>query len=464
LLAALNRNPLECWTARHFDELIVEGGLPVGRAILVHDPRAIRRVLSENTANYRKDRLQKRVLSAGMSDGLLSAEGHQWRAQRRLAAPMFAARSVRDFTPAMLGAAEALVSGWPGRGETIDAAVEMRRVTLDVLERTIFTDGLGRDAEDIRRAMATFFDVIGRVSALDLVGAPAIIPRLGRQRARPALRLFEAAIDDMIAARQKALNEDPERAPADMLTRLLAACEADDGARLSPMEVRSNILTFFAAGHETTANALTWSLYLLSRSPGWRERVEAEAAAALDGPAEGVVDRLIETRAVIEEAIRLYPPIAAISRVALDDDELGGRKVRRGTLVVISPYVLHRHRMLWDAPDLFEPGRFLGEARARIDRFAYLPFGAGPRICIGQAFALQEAAIVLATIARRARLRLAPGQTVWPMLRVTLRPANGLRMIVNRRSARPVSAPLAPAEPGQDPSEFPAPRFAQARR
>ncbi|HEY1449147.1 MAG TPA: cytochrome P450 [Caulobacteraceae bacterium] len=445
LLAVLSRNPLECWTARHFEELIVDGGLPVGRAVLVHDPGAIRRVLLENAANYRKDRLQKRVLSAGMSEGLLSAEGHRWRAQRRLSAPVFAARSVREFAPAMLSAARALVGSWPGRGETIDAAVEMRRVTLDVLERTIFTDGLGRDAEDIRRAMATYFDIIGRVSALDLVGAPEIIPRLGRWRVRPTVRLFEASIDDMILARRKVLNEHPERAPGDMLTRLLTACDAEDGARLSPAEVRSNILTFFAAGHETTANTLTWSLYLLSQSPEWRERVEAEAAVAFEGPTEGLAERLVETRAVIEEAIRLYPPIAAISRVAMGADELGGTRVRRGTLVVISPYVLHRHHRLWDHPELFEPGRFLGEARARIDRFAYLPFGAGPRTCIGSAFALQEAAIVLAAVARRARLRLAPDQTVWPLLRVTLRPAAGLRMVVNRRPAREVSAALARA-------------------
>jgi cytochrome P450 len=200
--------------------------------------------------------------------------------------------------------------------------------------------------------------------------------------------------------------------------------------------VRSNILTFIAAGHETTANTLSWTLFLLSQSGEWRERVEAEVDRELTGPVEGMADRLVETRAVIEETVRLYPPIAAISRVALDRDELNGEHVRAGSLIVISPYVLHRHRLLWDRPDAFDPRRFLGDAQATIDRFAYLPFGTGPRKCIGASFALQEATLVLATIVRHFAFRLRPGHAVWPMLRVTLRPGNGLPMVIAMRSPR----------------------------
>ncbi|HEY2481778.1 MAG TPA: cytochrome P450 [Caulobacteraceae bacterium] len=438
LLAALRRNPLECWTRRHFEALVVEARLPFGRAMLVNDPCAIRHVLFAAAGAYRKDRLQKRVLSAGMAEGLLSAEGERWRAQRRLAAPPFAHRSVRDFAPAMRAAAEAMVGRWPARAGAVDVDVEMRRVTLDVLERTIFADGFGRDAEDIRRAMTVYFDVIGKLGALDLLGAPEVIPRLSQLRVRSTLRFFEGAIDDLISARRRDLERDSKGAPQDMLTRLLEASDGENG--LSPAEVRSNILTFFAAGHETTANTLTWALFLLSQSPEWMRRVEREAVAALAGPAETFSDRLTDTRAVIEEAVRLYPPIAAISRVSLGEDELAGVKVKRGTLVVISPWVLHRHQRLWDEPDAFDPRRFLGEARERIDKFAYLPFGAGPRTCIGQAFALQEAALVLATVVGRFSLQLAPGQVVWPLLRVTLRPAHGLRMIVRPKPAPPALA------------------------
>ncbi len=443
LLGALRRNPLECWARAHFEAPIVEGGLPVGHALLVHEPAAIRRVLLENAGNYQKDRLQRRVLSAGLSDGLLSAEGDQWRAQRRIAAPIFAHKQVRDFAPAMRAAGEAMTMRWLGLGDDveIDVAVEMTRLTLDVIERTIFSDGLGRDAESIRLAMKVYFDAIGKISPLDLIGAPDVVPRLARWRARSTLRFFESAIDEVIATRRRLLAEKPDAAPSDILTLLLNARDAASGARLSEAELRSNILTFISAGHETTANALTWSMFLLSQSDEWRERVAAEAQRELAGPTDGLVDRLVETRAVIEEAVRLYPPIAAISRVALGPDQLGGKRVRRGSLVVISPYVLHRHKLLWDRPDLFDPTRFLGEARTKIDRFSYLPFGVGPRICIGQAFALQEATIVLAMAASQFDFALKEGAKVWPLLNVTLRPENGLPMIIRRKALERSEAP-----------------------
>ncbi|HEY2178307.1 MAG TPA: cytochrome P450 [Caulobacteraceae bacterium] len=435
LLAALKRNPLECWARRHFEELIIEGGLPFGHVVLVHEPAAIRRVLMENAANYHKDRLQRRVLSAGLADGLLSAEGEAWRTQRRVAAPVFAHRTVKDFAPAMMAAARALAARWPEEDGELDIAVEMRRVTLDVLERTIFSDGFGRAAEEIRKAMTTYFSVIGRISPLDILGVPDFIPRLGQWRVRATLRFFERAIDDLITARRARLAGDPQSAPDDVLTRLIEAADGAEGASLTETEVRSNILTFFSAGHETTANALTWAIFLLSQSPRWLERVEREAMQALSGPDAGMSERLPVTRAVVEEAIRLYPPIAAISRVALGPDDLAGVKVRRGSLVVISPYVLHRHRALWEAPDVFDPGRFVGGARTRIDRFAYLPFGVGPRICVGQAFALQEATVVLANIVHGFTLELSPDQAVWPLLSVTLRPADGLNMRLRRKVA-----------------------------
>jgi cytochrome P450 len=436
LIRTLKRNPLECWAARHFEQPIVAGGLPIGHVLLVHEPAAIRRVLLDNAANYRKDHLQRRVLSAGLNEGLLSAEGEQWRLQRRVLAPIFARKSVLDFTSAMMEAAEALLNRWRSLGDqmTIDVAAEMAKVTLAVLERTIFSDGFGSDAEDIRAAMATYFNTIGKISLLDLLGVPDFVPRLSRLRVRPTLKFFVAAVNNVICTRRRILAEQPDGAPSDLLTRLLESLDtnADDG--ITESEVRSNILTFIAAGHETTANTLSWAMFLLSQSPQWRERVDAEVDRELMGPAAGMVGRLVETRAVIEETMRLYPPIAAISRVALDRDDLNGEQVRPGSLVVISPYVLHRHRLLWDRPDAFDPRRFLGVAREMIDRFAYLPFGAGPRKCIGSTFALQEATLVLAMIAKHFSFQLKPGHVVWPTLQVTLRPANGLPMIIRKRS------------------------------
>jgi cytochrome P450 len=431
LILELKRNPLQCWAREHFEKLVVTHGLPIGNVVLINHPAAIHRVLLENAANYRKDMLQRRVLSAGLGEGLLSAEGQQWRAQRRTVAPLFARRTVTQSAPAMMDAANALVEHWRQHdGATLDVAAEMARLTLDVLERTIFSDGFGCNAEEARLAMVTYFNTVGQIDLLDLLGMPNWIPRINHLRVRSTLRFFERSIEDLIAARRRRLAEREDYRPNDILTLLLAALDPDTGERMSEAEVKSNILTFIMAGHETTANLLSWSLFLLSQSDDWLQRVKAEAEREIDGSVTVLAEHLPETRAVIDEAARLYPPIAAISRMAIDADELAGEKISRGTMVVISPYVLHRHRLLWPNPDLFDPTRFLGENRSLIDRYSYLPFGSGPRTCVGSAFALQEATIVLATIIRNFSLQLTRGHKVWPLLRVTLRPAGGLPMII----------------------------------
>ncbi len=434
LLRVLADNPIEAWTAAHFEQPIVMSGLSVGRVAVVSDPVAIRRVLLENCDNYQKDWLQRRVLSAGLTGGLLTAESQNWRMQRRAIAPLFARKTVINFSAAMIDVASRLVERLAQReGQVTDLAVEATRVTLEVLERTIFSDGLGRDAEDIRVAMKKYFETIGRIDPFDMLGVPDVIPRPGRWKVRPMLRLFEAAIDSIIAARRERVAQNPDSAPRDILSLLLEAKDPETDEPLTETEIRANILTFIAAGHETTANCIAWSLFLLSQSQQWRERVQAEADRELDGELEGLADRLVETRAVIDEANRLYPPIAAISRVALGPDELAGVPIKAGTMIVIASYVLHRHRTLWRAPASFDPNRFLGAARNSIDRFAYLPFGVGPRICIGAAFAIQEASIVVAMIMRHFTLEMAPGSAPWPVLKVTLRPKGGLPMIVRRR-------------------------------
>jgi cytochrome P450 len=270
LLRMLKRNPLECWAMQHFEQPVVAGGLPIGHVLLVHEPGAIRHVLLDNAGNYRKDRFQRRVLSAGLNDGLLSAEGGQWRQQRRVIAPMFARRMVMDFAPAMMAAAEALVDRWStlGDGAAVDAAAEMAKVTLEVVERTIFSDGFGSDAEDIRLAMTTYVNTIGEISPLDLLGVPDFVPRLGRLRVRSTLEFFEAEVDRVISARRRILAEQPDRAPSDLLTSLLEALDATGENCLTEAEVRSNILTFIAAGHETSRN-------LRLGASGWRPRSTA---------------------------------------------------------------------------------------------------------------------------------------------------------------------------------------------
>jgi cytochrome P450 len=435
LLRALRRNPLECWAEEHFEQAIVPATRALGHVLVINDPDAIRHVLLDNAANYQKHTFQQRVCSSGLANGLLSAEAEQWRVQRRTLAPMFSRKMVTSFGPAMLKAAERLVARWFSLAEpaTIDAAAEMGRVVFDVLEHTIFSDGLGCHPDKLRAAMATYFDTIGTIEPLDVFGLPDFIPRPSRLRVRSTLRFFDAAIDQLIASRRSQIKEAPERAPRDILTLLLRALDPETGQAMTEAEVRSNVLTFMAAGYETTANCLSWSLFLLGQSPEWQDRLAAEACAEEEMLTRGSVDHLVMTRAVIDEALRLYPPIAATTRMAIHPDTLGRVPVRPGSMLVIAPYVLHRHRRLWDWPDFFDPDRFIGDARTKISRFAYLPFGTGVRTCIGAAFALQEAALILATIMRHFVLEVMPGHTVWPSLRVTLRPSGGVPMRVRRR-------------------------------
>ena len=432
-LRTVRANPLATWMEDHFTAPLVAAEGVLGRITVVSEPALIRHVLVENAGAYRKDDLQRRVLAPGLGEGLLTAEGEAWRLQRRTLAPIFSLRTVRGFEAAMNAAGARLARRLARRaGTRIDVAQEMTRVTLDVLERTIFTNGPQNDPDALARAITRFLESVGPIDPLDVFGVPDFVPRLGRLRARPAIRYFAEIVEALIARRRAVMAEGA--APQDLLTLLLAAQDPETGEGLSDLDVSANIVTFIAAGHETTANALTWALYCLSQDAGALARLEAEVDGAADAAGGFAVERLPFARAVIEEALRLFPPAAILSRQAVREDRLGRVKVPRGSVVMVSPYVLHRHRTLWEDPAAFVPERFLGEAREAIPRFAYLPFGAGPRVCIGQSFSLQEAVIVLAHVVRTVRLALpADHPPVIPVQRVTVRPQHGLRMDAMRR-------------------------------
>jgi cytochrome P450 len=431
VVMALRRNPLSIWTERHFTERAFAGEGLRGYGLFLADPAGIRRVLVENAANYPKDDLQRKVLAPGLGQGLLVAEGELWRRTRRILAPVFTPKRVAAQAAAMQRAAEAFAARLarmrPGR--IVDAAEEMTRATYDVLKVTLFSNGLAGDAASFSRALTRYFNTQGVIDPLDLFGAPSFLPRIGTLRSRPALRFFEARVAAIVAER-RALIEAGAPPPDDLLTALLRARDAETGKGLTEREVGANIVTFIGAGHETTANALTWSLYLLSTAPDVRDAVEAEAEAA--GSAFDLA-AFPMTRAVVEEAMRLYPPVALLSRQAIADDAAAGVFVPAGATVAISPWVLHRHRALWSAPDEFRPERFLPGAREAIDRFAYLPFGVGPRVCIGLGFALQEAVILLSAMTRRVRLDHAGDAPPEPVQRITLRPKGGMPMRLSRR-------------------------------
>lgn len=431
LLFRARSNWIESFGDDAFEEPILERRLLWRHSFVLNDPAAIRHVLLDNAANYSKTAIARRLLEPGLGRGLITMEGDLWRRHRRIMAPAFDPQSVAAAVPAMAEAADEVAGRWDALppGAVVDMAREMRRATLRIIARTMFsTDSSGIEAlvgGSVERYQASL-----RPSIFDLIGLPDWLPRVRQTwNARFAFAELGAAIDRIIAARQAA----PDAERPDLLARLVAA--RDEGQALTPAELRAQVITVFMAGHETTALALTWTWYLLARHPAALAGIEAELSA-LPGTRSLRHDdlaNLVSVRMAIEEALRLYPPAHTMSRQALAPDELSGRRVRKGDIVFILPFLLHRHRRLWDDPDRFLPERFAPERAEARPRFAYLPFGAGPRICIGAAFALTEAIVVLAALARRFRPRLVPGQRIEPCGLITLRPRHGLMMTVERR-------------------------------
>jgi cytochrome P450 len=431
----LARNPIETWSRAHYEKPILSGPSLLGHVTVVNDPAAIRRVLIDNAANYEKDALQLRVLRAGArpgaGDGLLVASGEAWKRARRTLAPLFTPRRVAAFAPLMEMKAQARVDAWLRRraGSIVEIDREMGRVAYEILSATLFSDALVEERAGFEREMGRLLDSIGRIDPLDVLNAPQWLPRLHQREAQESRAWFEGAVERLVAARRAQMEADPARTPDDLLTALLRASDPDTGVGLTPQVVAANLFTFIAAGHETTAHALAWTFHLLARAPYWQERARAEARNAPDDPSQWP-DALPCVRAVLEESMRLFPPVPHMSRAAVEADELAGVAIPAGSTIVVAPWLLHRHKTLWERPSAFMPERFLPGARERIDRFAYLPFGAGPRVCIGATFAMQEAMIVLVAVLRSVRFAPAQRHEPRPLLRITLRPDDRVPLIV----------------------------------
>ena len=429
------RDPLTMWSERHFREPQLYGNSRLGEILVVSHPEGVRHVLSSNAANYEKGALQRRVLGPMLAEGLLLTEGEAWRRVRRILAPLFTPARTATMTRPMADRSRRRVDGWRldlgPRVLNLDA--EMSGLTFDILSAALFSDQLDGDAEGFERALNSYLSLAARIDPLDVLAAPDWIPRLGRVTGAGAGRFFESRVSALVA-RRRAQVEAGDVVADDLLTALLTARDEEGGGGLSDKEVASNVLTFILAGHETTARTLGWVLHLISRTPEVAARLHQEADA-FDVDAPDWADRLPWTRAVIEEAMRLFPPAPTLARRALGPDVVGGQAIGPGTAVLISPWVLHRHDLLWDAPEEFRPERFLPENRKSVDRWAYIPFSAGPRVCIGAAFALNEAMIALATILKAA--------TVEPIAPTEPRPVHQITL----RSAQPIRLRLRPRQP-----------------
>jgi cytochrome P450 len=436
-------NPFEIIPMAAYEQPFYLSKWLMGAVLIVTDPDAVRRVLLDNVANYPKEDLGDQFFSAMFGEGLLSAPGPKWRAHRKVMAPSFGTRTVESYAPAMAETTLEFSQQWDALpdGAELDIVAHMKALTLKIICRTMFSS----DAEELATHAVEALDFtqasleFGLLDVLPLIG-PRRIHRK-QEAIRAHFKSMDSAIYRLIGEREKIRHE----APKDFLTRLVAAKDPDDGVGLNATEVRDEVITIFMAGHETTAVTMTWVWYLLSQHPQEEAKLHEELDTVLSGRTATVEDlpNLPYTRMVIEEAMRVYPPAPGLSlREAKEADELCGFKVKPGMQVLVSPWILHRHRRQWEDPERFDPTRFAKEPSEKRPRFAYLPFGGGPRVCIGATLAMTESILILAVLAQRFRLRLKAGEEVTLQTRITLRPKNGMMMILERRDG--FTLPLSP--------------------
>jgi cytochrome P450 len=414
--------------AREFGDVVRFQAWPL-LGYLVVRPEHVRHVLQENNRNYRKGKLiaKAKVL---IGEGLFTSEGDFWLRQRRLAQPAFHRERIEGFAAAITESTASMLEAWrtPARtGWPIDVLQEMSALTLRVVGRVLFSIDLAGEAAGVGRALLVALEHLNHL-ATRLCPLPPFVPTPRNVRFLMARRRLDRVVLGIIERRRR-----QETAVPDLLSMLLAARDADTGEGMSDRQLRDEVMTFVLAGHETTAVALAWVWYLLARHPEIEERLRAEVRDVLGDRQATVADlrALALTRRVVEETMRLYPPVPVIARQAIGPDEIDGYTVPAGSVVMMSPYVTHRDPRFWDEPDRFDPDRFAPHRSANRPRFAYLPFGGGPRICIGNELALMEAQLILATVLQRFRLQLVPGHLVEPELRVTLRPRRGVPMTVH---------------------------------
>jgi cytochrome P450 len=409
------------------------------RGYLITNPADVRHVLQDNARNYHKSPLYDK-LRMTLGNGLLTSEDEFWLRQRRIAQPAFHRNRVAALANVMAESARDVAADWEtiaAGGRPVDIEEEMMRLTRTVVLRALLGANLGPFATRIDEAWTIINQHIGE--SFWSLGLTDSWPTAKNRRFQAARAVLRAAVDHAISERRLHLSDNA----SDLLSMLLEARDEETGEAMTDEQVRVEVTTFLLAGQETTSLALTWTWYLLSQHADAQRRLEAEIDAVLAGrpPEYSDLVNLPYTRMVIDEALRLYPPAWGFSRQALADDDLGGYRLPRGWLAFVVPYVLHRLPAFWQDADAFDPDRFTAEGIAARPKFVYLPFGAGPRQCIGNQFALTEAHLVVATLAQRYRCHLVPGHRVEPWPLITLRPRFGMRMIIERRIVGRSAAP-----------------------
>ncbi|MCB4822885.1 cytochrome P450 [Roseicella aerolata] len=412
-LRAFRSDVIRTWPRRAYEEPVLER-LFLGRnTLLVNTPEAVRHVLVDAAERYGRTPATLRLLRPLLGNGLILSEGAAWKHQRRTLAPAFAPRAIALLVPHMRAATEEALAVLP-TDRPVDLLGFAQALALEIAGRTMVSLGMRRYRASLRDRLERYGAASG-LHLLDLILAPDLLTPHDVLR-RWHGRRWMALIGRIVAARQRERGAGqasavPGGPPQDLLDLIMAARDPETGRGFTPEEVEDQVATMLLAGHETTALTLFWSLVLLAQAPAWQERLAEEAGAAQQPL----------TRAVLDEALRLYPPAFAIARLARERDTVAGIRLKPGDAVVVAPWVLHRHKRLWEAPEAFDPRRFLPPAPPP-DRFAYLPFGAGPRVCIGAHFALTEAVLVLSALLRRFRVQMVTRRPVLPVAVMTTVP------------------------------------------
>ena len=423
ILPQLRSDPLTVFldAADRFGDLVhVKAGPYQG--YLLSTPADIKHVLQDNSRNYHKSPLYDR-LRDNLGEGLVTSEDAFWLRQRRLAQPAFHRQRLAGMVDTMVAEIARTLEGWQGpaeRGQIIDLVAEMMDLTQRIIVRTMFSTDLGSAGDVVKRTWPVVNERLGET--LWATRLENWLPTPANRRFHRAIGELDAVVYDIIRARRRSEGDQP-----DLLAMLLSARDEDTGEHMTDRQLRDEVMTILLAGHETTSLALSWTYFLLSHQPEVDRRLAEEGRRVIDGrPGLADTERLTYTRMVLQEALRLYPPAWGFSRVALADDHIAGYRLSAGSLVYIIPFVLHRRPHLWPEPERFDPDRFSAEEIAVRPRFAYLPFGAGPRQCIGQQFAMVEGLLALAMISQRYRIEIAPGQRILPTPLITLRPKPGI--------------------------------------
>ena len=423
-LPRARRNPIAFFmdSFRDYGEVVrFRFGPVVGH--LVSSAEGVSQVLVENNKNYGKQTRGYRNLRYVLGNGLLTSEGETWKRQRRIAQPAFHRQRIAGFAATMVRAAEHATAKLESRrGEDLDVHHEMMRLTLRIVGETLLAYDPTDAADEVGAALG-FLLTLANERTRRVFDLPPFVPTRENRRFRRALTTLDTVVLRMIAERRKSTTD-----RGDLLSMLIGARDAETGESMDDRQLRDEAMTIFLAGHETTANALTFTWLLLSRYPAALRELRTELAQVLGGrnPTADDLPKLTLTRRILQEAMRLYPPAWIIGRSANGPDQIGGYEIPARSIVFVSPYVVHRHPELWSDPEGFDPQRFAREP----PRGAYLPFGAGPRMCIGNGFASMEAELVLATMAQRVRFELVPGGEVELDPSITLRPRHGVTMTV----------------------------------